>query len=164
MKNIALAIALAAASFASGMDTRYVEIKSTNDVHAIASIPEWRRGVDTNGVTITVCIGGAVISGGPLCYPLSRELEFDADGRLVRASPVMYMQGVTTRGGRHDGPISDVLLESFYRWNPESAPPDERRNRSIRLAELMRKQERLRIEREKRAQQEAEEREKASNR
>ena len=142
MKNIVLAIALAASTFAHGMDTRYVEIKSTNDIHAIASIPEWRRGVDTNGVTITVCIGGAVISGSPLCYPLSRELEFDADGRLVRASPVMYMQGVTTRGGRHDGPISDVLLESFYRWNPEAAPPDVRHRMEQELKEMIERQRR----------------------
>lgn len=109
MKNIALAIALAAASFASGIETRFVKIATTNDVNALCAIPEWCRGVDTNGITVTVCVGMAdvAIGGGRtgVKVPISRDLTFDAEGRLVRASKIGLM-----REYRHSDTASGELL------------------------------------------------------
>lgn len=58
---------------------------------AKASMPEWRRGESTNGVTVTVCVG---TSDGELgirrpatpAFLLFRDMTFDAEGRLVRVS------------------------------------------------------------------------------
>ena len=54
--------------------------------------PSWTRGVDTNGVVITVYVGG--IDNGQTfnrrtAFHLFRNLTFDKDGRLVSVSPVI---------------------------------------------------------------------------
>ena len=99
MKKIAMtafAFASALAAMASAPETRFVKVASTNDVLSLLSIPEWRRGSDTNGVTFTVCVGIAIVSlhGGDteIKVPLSRDLEFDSDGRLVRASGISLIK------------------------------------------------------------------------
>ena len=92
MRKLVLSLVLAAAIHpASAIDTRYAEVKSKEDIDALAAIPEWRRGADTNGVTITVCVGKAVLclpSGTRLPYTLARSLTFDAEGRLASVSKV----------------------------------------------------------------------------
>lgn len=94
MKKLLFAIIAAASAWcASGqeIDLRNFHITSSNDVAAITSIPEWKRGVDTNGVTISVCVGYLTHSKFS-CQPLFRNISFDKDGKLVYASGI-----ITTR-------------------------------------------------------------------
>ena len=97
MKHILVMVALAAAIVARGQDLTRVEIKSPADVAAIAAIPEWKRGADTNGITISVCVGSAILHNryGNTVITLARDLEFDADGRLARISPVRTTHGLS---------------------------------------------------------------------
>ena len=92
MKRIVASVVLAAALFAHGQDIARVEIKSKADIDALAAIPEWRRGADTNGITMSVCVGAAERGDGG--YLLTRRLTFDADGRLVCASPISTTPGL----------------------------------------------------------------------
>ena len=103
MKKTMPALALAAALFACGQDPARVVIKSKDDVAALAAIPEWRRGADTNGVTIAVQSGTAEcgIFGG---IPFVRVLTFDAEGRLVRVSPPALSSGQ---------PLEKTLLDAL---------------------------------------------------
>lgn len=98
MRKTITSAAIAVALCAMGQDLARVEIKTVSDVDAIESVPEWRRG-GTNGVTISVCTGSAVLSHGIARSNilLVRTLEFDGDGRLVRASPVRIMPGGASR-------------------------------------------------------------------
>jgi hypothetical protein len=89
MKQVAaLALAALCAMSASALDTRYVKIKSTNDVAALlAAFPEWNRPTATNGVTVSVCVG--MVDTPPLRVALLfQDLSFDKDGRLSHVSPV----------------------------------------------------------------------------
>ena len=146
MKKTPMLLALAAAcafhSFA--LDTRHVEIKSTNDIAILKSIPEWRRGVDTNGITITVCVGMAEYRRGCADYPLSRELTFDADGRLARVSPITVIPCWNT------GEVEslDVLRRRLFP-SADERNADEAEQRKQK-AELLKIQEELRARRDAR--------------
>ena len=108
MRTILVAIVLAAVS-ASAIDLKCVKIKSPEDIDAIAAIPEWRRGADTNGITISVCVGMA--SYGPFTdYPLSRELTFDAEGRLVKISRVALIPQANTGHVKSLGELKTALF------------------------------------------------------
>lgn len=93
MKKLIMPLALAAALCAHGQDLTRVEIKSKEDIAALAAIPEWRRGSDTNGITMSVCVGAAEGKDGS-GFLLTRRLTFDADGRLVCASPISTTPGL----------------------------------------------------------------------
>ena len=63
---------------------------------SISRQPSWNRGVDTNGVVITVYVGGIDNRGngkrtfvGSPAFHLFRNLSFDKDGRLISVSPVI---------------------------------------------------------------------------
>ena len=86
-------LAVLCAASAAALDTRYVKVNSPDDIAALKAIPEWRRGADTNELTVSVCIGG--LDFGQFCvYPLARDLTFDGEGRLVKASKIWIMDGL----------------------------------------------------------------------
>lgn len=90
MRTVLLAIILAT-GLAYAVDLKHVDIKTPEDIAAIAAIPEWRRGADTNGITISVCVGTAIgyRNGSPNSgFHLAREMTFDADGRLIYVSKI----------------------------------------------------------------------------
>lgn len=100
--------ALAAATLARGQDLTRVEIKSPSDMTALMSIPEWRRADNTNGVAISVCTGMMIIkdrANWKWCVPLARTLEFDTEGRLIKASAIKIIGG-SFEDSQHQTPES----------------------------------------------------------
>lgn len=96
-------LALAAVVCAHAQDLTRFEVKTKEDVAALASIPEWRRGANTNGITIAVQCG--IVECGIFgSITLTRELTFDADGKLVRASPPALSSG---------RPLEKTLLDAL---------------------------------------------------
>lgn len=78
-----------------GADKKYEERK-TQVLEEISKMPmssvslqtSWKRGIDTNDVTVTVYVGG-VHKGPGTGFHLFRNLTFDKDGRLVSVSPAI---------------------------------------------------------------------------
>jgi hypothetical protein len=107
-KAIAIAAMSALSAFAEiAPESRCAyKVQTTNDVMEIASIPGWTRGQTTNGFTTTVFVGWVYDRGAMIDKPVARTLTFDADGRLVRASPISLIPvGCETR------PFEETMIE-----------------------------------------------------
>lgn len=143
MKRLALLmIAVLCAASAAALDTRYVKVNSPDDIAALKAIPEWRRGVATNELTVSVCIGS--LDFGRFCvYPLARDLTFDGEGRLVKASKIWIMDGLVADN------LPRITLDSI----PKHFFPTEEGRKALKEKErnaLKEIQEQLRAQREAR--------------
>lgn len=110
------ALAALCAAQASAIDLKCVRIRTPEDVDAISTVPEWRRGTDANCVTVSVCVGTAYFvqtnsfTGTADIFVLSKDLVFGPDGRLelvsgARMLPLSTMtpDWVFRRDGSADG-------------------------------------------------------------
>lgn len=149
MKRIAVALFILLEFCSLGQDISRLEVESTNDLFAVELIKEWTRGATTNGVTVSVCTGMMVVkdkAGWEWNIPMARTLEFDSDGRLVKASNVNMIGG---------------SFEAFNYQSVESVrktffPTEEDRKAREEIAERLRTRTKA-IEEELMAQREARE-------
>jgi hypothetical protein len=114
MKKLIMAAIAAMAASANCADLGFV-IKSTNDLVAIKSIPGWEQGVNTNSITISVCVGGIDTEDRFVPIPLGRDLTFNSEGRLIKVSPLWVMSSLTDRLDK-DNLTFDSLIDQLVRF------------------------------------------------